>query len=199
MNIKMPGDKTESACETCQRFAEATWQYGPLRLKNGTIVDKVMQAFCDTCGESLLVAQQSVYKIKEAREREQKIRTSVNLTAPLKDLVYSLVFQKGAEPERGPELILKVFLTDLLRDPDRISDIVDELRSVDKRLLRGRKDQKVDVSFPSDMFSTLDTLAQKTGFRRSEVMRRALWASYKRPQLENDISKIVDSRRTSAV
>jgi hypothetical protein len=123
----------------------------------------------------------------------------VNLTAPLKDFTFSLVCLKGAEPERGPELILKVFLTDLLRDPSRISEVIKELRSVDKRLLQGRKDQKVDVSFPSDMYSTLDTLAQKTGLRRSEVMRRALWASYKRPQLESDIRKIVDSRRTSAV
>ncbi|MFA5507299.1 MAG: hypothetical protein WC423_17860 [Vulcanimicrobiota bacterium] len=54
MNIKLPGDKTEAACETCQRFAEATWQYGPFRLKDGTNVTEVMQAYCDTCGESLL-------------------------------------------------------------------------------------------------------------------------------------------------
>lgn len=199
MNIKLPGDRTEAACETCGRFTEATWQYGPFQLKDGTVVKDVMQAYCDTCGESLLVAQQSVYKIKEAREREQKVRTSVNLTAPLKDLAFSLVFQKGADPERGPELILKVFLTELVREPDRLSEAVKELKSVDKRLLRGRKDQKVDVSFPSDMFSTLDTLAQKTGLKRSEVMRRALWASRNRPQLESDIRKIVDSRRTSAV
>jgi hypothetical protein len=199
MNIKLPGDKTEAACETCQRFTEATWRYGTFRLKDETDVKDVMQAYCDTCGESLLVAQQSVYKIKEAREREQKVRTSVNLTAPLKDFTFSLVCLKGTDPERGPELILKVFLTDLLRDPGRISEVIKELRSVDKRLLQGRKDQKVDVSFPSDMYSTLDTLAQKTGLRRSEVMRRALWASYKRPQLESDIQKIVDSRRTSVV
>lgn len=199
MNIKLPGDKTEAACETCKRFAEATWQYGPFRMKDGTTAEDVMQAYCDTCGESLLIAQQSVYKIKEARESEQKVRTSVKLTAPLKDLTFSLVFQKGAEPERGPELILRVFLTDLIRHPDRISEAIKQLRSVDKRLLRGRKDQKVDVSFPSDMVSTLDTLAQKTGLKRSEVMRRALWASQKRPQLESDIRKMVDSRRTSAV
>ena len=158
-----------------------------------------MQAYCDTCGESLLLAQQSVYKIKEARESGQKIRTSVKLTAPLKDLTFSLVLQKGAEPERGPVLILRVFLTDLILHPDRISEAIKQLRSVDKRLLRGRKDQKVDVSFPSDMVSTLDNLAKKMGLRRSEVMRRALWASQKRPQLESDIRKMVDSRRTSAV
>lgn len=199
MNIKMPGEKTEAACETCQRFAEATWKYGPFRSSDGSVANDVMQAYCDTCGESLLVAQQSVYKIKEAKEHLHKVRTSVNLTAPLKDLAYSWVFQNGTDPERGPELILRAFLNELLAEPKKLSEAVKELLGVNKRLLQGKKDQKVDVSFPNDMIDTLDTLAQKSGLRRSEVMRRALWVSYQRPGLDKDLRKVADSKRKFAI
>jgi hypothetical protein len=72
-NIKIEGDKTRAACEVCQKFASATWRYGPLALKKkGLIVDGVMQAYCDVCGQSVLIAQQSAYKLREACEKTRQ-------------------------------------------------------------------------------------------------------------------------------
>lgn len=199
MNIKMPGDKTRAACDGCKAFKQATWNYGKLKTEDGSVAEGVMQAFCDSCGESLLIAQQSVYKITEAKSSKLgKVRTSLNLTAPLKDLTYSRVFPFGVEPERGPELLLRAFLAPLLDKPADLSEAIGALKSIDKRYLQGKKNQKVDISFPVDMVELLDTLASKTGLKRSEVMRRVLWATQRSSSIEQDVRKLISGRRNSA-
>jgi Arc/MetJ-type ribon-helix-helix transcriptional regulator len=193
MNIKVEGDKTRAACELCQKFASATWRYGPLVLKAGQTVDGVMQAYCDTCGSSLLIAHQSSYKLREAGEKSVK-RTSVNLTGPLKDLVASCAMEFGAEPERGPELLLRVFLRALLDEPESLPQVASQLKDVEPRLLRGNKNQKVDVSFTAEMFEAIDALARASKTNRSEVIRRALVLFQTTPKLTDDLKRVIKTR-----
>lgn len=192
MNIKMPGEKTRAACETCQKFTEATWSYGPFQTNDGIKAKDVMQAYCDICGESLLLAQQSVYKIREKRLENQR-RTSVNLTAPLKDLAFSYVSQIGADPAKGPELIIKAFLLVCQENPETA---LDAIRSIELKFLKGKKDQKVDVTFPSETMKQLDELSRKAGYKRSEFMRRAIWATQRLPGIGQDLKRLVATQRT---
>lgn len=70
MEIKIPGDRTRAACETCQKLTSATWRYGDLPMDSGEVAHDVMQAYCDMCGASLLVAQQSAHKIRQTRQEK---------------------------------------------------------------------------------------------------------------------------------
>ncbi len=119
------------------------------------------------------------------------MRTSVNLTRPLKDLVSTLALNLGAEPDRGPELLLKVFLTPLLLDQGQMDRVAIELTEVERRLLKGRKDQKADVSFSDEMLNILDGLAERIKCNRSEVMRRALVFSQQSKRHQKELEKLV--------
>jgi Arc/MetJ-type ribon-helix-helix transcriptional regulator len=100
----------------------------------------------------------------------------------------------GAEPERGPELLLRVFLRALLDEPESLPQVASQLKDVEPRLLRGNKNQKVDVSFTAEMFEALDALARASKTNRSEVIRRALVLFQRTPKLTDDLKRVINTR-----
>lgn len=66
--VRVAGDKTKVACEKYQSFTPGTWKEGTLVMDDGTLIEQVMQAYCDVCSEPCSIAHQSTWRIKEARE-----------------------------------------------------------------------------------------------------------------------------------
>ena len=65
-SIVIEGQLTEAPCETCERFTEARFSYGPIELEDGLVVENVMRAACETCGAVVSLAQQSSPLLRQA-------------------------------------------------------------------------------------------------------------------------------------
>jgi len=73
MHVVKPGDTTKVACESCQKLTYAVFNYGTFTLDDGTVVENVMQAACEVCGQVAAIAHQSAPVIKVARERRDAL------------------------------------------------------------------------------------------------------------------------------
>lgn len=53
----------KAACSTCKAICSVTYKYKPYETEHGDFIPDVLQGFCDSCGERLLLPPQSSYKI----------------------------------------------------------------------------------------------------------------------------------------
>jgi hypothetical protein len=191
MNIRVPGNKTKVACEKCQAFQPGTWNYGPFEMSDGSIIEQVMQAYCNVCGESCSMAHQSAWKLREAREEKEKIRTSFRISLPLFDLTAGRVSEIGGEAKRGPEIIARAVFRRLHREPKSIPTFASNLKKLKSPLLR-KPSKKMNLSLTSSYSKILEQLKEATSLNQSEVLRRALIACESDPRFIEDLKALVE-------
>lgn len=176
--IRVPGDKVRAVCPHCRRLVPSTWRYEDFRLDSGICVQDVLQAYCDTCGTSVLVAQQSAPLIKDAREADRR-RVSVRLPRPLLD--YARMVAPGPWPaEKGSPV--GMVLQAMLRNgdqPQRRKSLVRIIRGVEgDPVLKQPSDVAVYFRLESAHVSTMEHLRRATHLRSiSQVIKRMLVAA----------------------
>ena len=172
--IRLPGEKTEVVCENCEAVRSATWNYGEYHLDDGTKVDGVMLAKCDVCGEDAGLAQQSAYRIRQAREKARQ-RTSVSLSLSLQDLAAAKASVVGGNPRRAVELIVLALVATLRKGPKRRKELADALRKLKDPLLKRPYKVRVNLHLSNTVQSELDVITNELdGVNRSELVRRAI-------------------------
>lgn len=174
MKIRLPGEKTKVACESCQALQSATWNFGTFHLQDGRRVEQVMQASCDVCGQPAGMATQSAWRIKEARGSSEKRRTSVMVTLSLQDLAANKMLEIGGEPKRGPELITMAVLKSLKSDPSKLKAFAHKLRELESPLLQGPASVRMNLLLSPELQGTLRQVSKNSKLNQSEVVRRAL-------------------------
>lgn len=197
MKIRRPGDKTKIVCEVCQQIRPATWRYGKYELHDGAPVDEVMMAFCDTCDTPWGIATQSAWRIRQAKEQQQKQRTSAMVTLPLQDLAAMKLSAIGGDPKRGPELMTMAILRLLSAHPKRVAGFARELQKLDATLFDGPT-KKVNLYLTKDHVGVLDELAEATQLNKSEVIRRALVVTQTDPEIDAELMKAIGVRAQSS-
>lgn len=188
MNIKLPGDKTKVICEKCGAVRSATWNYDDYLLEEGTVVQDVMLARCDVCGEQAGLAQQSACRIRQAREKAP--RTCLTLSRPIMDLANVKVSEAGANIQRAVELITRAFLSSLLDDERRRDTILQKVRTLQHPLLDYSATKQVNVRFSRSVLESLENLVKRTRLRsRSELIRRIVVLSDEDEKIETELKK----------
>jgi hypothetical protein len=137
-SIIIEGTQMEAACESCRKFTLSTYAYGSFPTEDGQIVEDVMRATCNTCGEITALSHQSAHRLKAAREERQQKRTSLRLPMELYDFISLSLSRVGADLThvelyfrslllacRGKEEVigkkLKLTSSDVLSRPNRVT------------------------------------------------------------------------------
>ena len=61
------GDTSKAICEKCKKIVPTTFRYEEF-VFNGYRIPKILQGFCNICGEAVSLPHQSTFKIKEYRD-----------------------------------------------------------------------------------------------------------------------------------
>lgn len=191
MKIRVPGEKTKVACEQCKSIQPGTWNYGTLEMNDGTVVEQVMLAHCDVCGKSCAMAHQSSWKLREAREAKEKIRTSFRISLPLLDLTAGKISEIGGEAKRGPEIIARAVLRRLQREPDSIAAFASSIRELKSPLL-DKPSKKMNLSLASSSLKVLERLKEETSLNQSEILRRVLIVCDSDPRFAEDLKTLIE-------
>ncbi|HEY3999681.1 MAG TPA: hypothetical protein VGO93_12485, partial [Candidatus Xenobia bacterium] len=107
------GHREKAICPTCTPKIEAmvdiTYRYAPLSLDDGTEADNVLQGYCETCGNSVLVAAQSSYRTARAIEDRHAKRTRIRLSLELTDYIATQLGLAGLGHSESDEYFRALF------------------------------------------------------------------------------------------
>jgi Arc/MetJ-type ribon-helix-helix transcriptional regulator len=170
-SIVLEGDLTEAPCESCQRFTQAQFAYGPVELEDGLVVENVMRATCETCGSVVSLAQQSSYLLRQALYRHKRRRTTVRLPQELADFIALKLSLVGMRPSKV-DLFFRALLL-AARGQER--GLGQALSKIEDPVLSQRLGVTVNLSLRPIAQDVIDLLVQHSGLRNSsEVLRRLL-------------------------
>ena len=191
MKIRVPGEKTKVACEQCRSLQPGTWNYGTFDMSDGTAIEQVMLAYCDVCGAPCSMAHQSSWRLREAREEREKIRTSFRISLPLFDLTAGKISEIGGDAKRAPEIIARALLRRLCREPERIPTFASDIKELKSPLLE-RPSKKMNLRLAPGCSKILEQLKEATSLNQSEILRRALVISDSDPQFTEELKSLVE-------
>ena len=194
-HVFKPGDTVRGGCEKCRVLVSATYDYGRIKLDDGTLVENVMRANCDDCGETIAIAHQSAPAIKAARARRDqdkaRQRTTIRLPRPLADFAASQLLDRGANPERL-DLVLKTFISMALDQPSRRIALVSALRSVSDPVLDLRPEVTMHLDLSLPLWSILKELQSQAGLRNlSDFVRRMLVVMDEDAETDESMRRVV--------
>ncbi|MBT9587769.1 hypothetical protein IV102_30825 [bacterium] len=187
MKVYLEGEAIRAICETCNSRQEATFRYDSIKMEDGLVIDGVMQAFCNNCGSSLVIAPQSTPKIRQARTKVSK-KTSFRLPRILADIASCVVAKAGARyVDRAPEFLYKASLSSLLdEDPQQLEKLSQKLIAVkSNELLKLPGNHKVTVSLNPVLYEKAKLLQEATQCSQSELFRVILVAAGAEPGLDS--------------
>ena len=194
-HVLKPGDTTRGGCESCKAMVFGTYNYGQIKLTDGTVVENVMRALCDDCGEIIAVAHQSAPAIKAARAQRDltkaRSRTTVRVPRPLADFAASQLLDRGANPDRL-DLMLKTFVSMALDGPTRRTDLVNAICSASDPVLELRPEVTLHLDLSNSLRALLKELQAQSGLRNlSDFVRRMLVVMDADAQTDESMRKVV--------
>lgn len=194
-HVFKPGDTIRGGCEKCKALVAATYEYGRIKLDDGTVVENVMRALCNDCGEMVAVAHQSAPAIKAARAKRDtekaRLRTTVRVSRPLADFAASQLLDRGANPERL-DLMLKAFISMALDDAARRTALVNAIRSASDPVLNLKPEVTLHLDLNKQVWAVLKDLQAQSGLRSlSDFIRRMLVVMDEDSQTDESMRRVV--------
>lgn len=187
MKVYLEGEVIRALCESCEGRREATFRYESVRMDDGLVIDGVMQAFCNQCGSSLVIAPQSTPRIRQARTKVGQ-KTSFRLPRILADIASCVVAKAGARYiDRAPEFLYKASLSSLLDDDQQ------QLEKLSQKLIAVKSDEflklpgnhKITVSLNPALHEKAKQLQEVTQYTQSELFRAILVAAGNESELDS--------------
>ncbi|MHB2019971.1 MAG: ribbon-helix-helix protein, CopG family [Candidatus Xenobia bacterium] len=169
-SIVLPGQKTKASCDTCKAFRQATWGLHSHTLEDGTEVENVMQAQCDTCGSLIAIAGQAVHRIKGAIKDREKHRTSVRLPQELLDFMGARLNAAGADPTDFDMFLRALFVA----AHEAEKRLFEKLPRVEDLVLERPATALINITVSPQVADLLKRFRAATGQSTSEVLRRLL-------------------------
>lgn len=169
-SITCPGEKELAACETCQKFTQATWDYGSVTFEE-LVVEQIMRATCDTCGSIVGTAHQSSYLFKKALRQQRQHRTTIRLPQELRDYL-SLQLDRAGASVFQPEIFLRALLA-ACRGCEEI--VGKALQAIEDPVLLRPCSEVLTLTLRTPLKNTLTQLHEHSGIAGvSELLRRLL-------------------------
>lgn len=170
-SIILEGQLTEAPCETCQKFTIARFAYGTLTLEDGLVVENVMRATCEECGQVTSLAPQSGYLLRKARTQQKRRRTTIRLPQELADFIAFKLNLVGMRPSQV-DLFFRALL---LAARGQEKTLGPTLLQLQDPVLEQRLGVTVNLSLRPTAQEVLNRLKDASGLpNSSEVLRRLL-------------------------
>lgn len=141
----------------------ATWGYHPDEVA-GILVQDVMQAQCDTCGELLAVAGQSTHAVKRVLDDRRNHRTKLRLPRPLKDFIGLSLSQAGADATQH-ELFMRALFNVCLDEGAKVVAVL--VKNAADPVLERPADAGVNVSMSPQVLGLVADVQHTTGWNRA--------------------------------
>ena len=189
MKIFLPGETLSAICSNCGR-QESTFRYDSFPMQDGVVVENVLQAFCNQCGDSVLLPHQSTARIKQARSLNEQKTTSVRLPLVLCDIAASLVLEaKGTPGPKSPEQVLMAFISAWIRNPKKQKALAEQLRlAAGSPVMEQSAPQKVTLilnqATQKEFLAVLDACGLPS---MSDVLRSCLLVSLEEPMIKREL------------
>jgi len=167
--IFLPGKSVKASCERCGHFVNATYAYGAVEF-DGMIVEDVMRATCDTCGDIVGTAGQSAYLFRQASDNRSSKRTSVRVPRELMDFVATRLSIVGLKPDL--DLYLRAAIL-VCRGQE--SSVGNALVALENPVLHRPCSLSINVTFNPGLESVLEKLRKASAIQGvSELARRLI-------------------------
>ena len=185
-SIILPGKAIRASCEECGRFTEATFAYGPFEY-DGAIVDDVMRATCNVCGQVVSLAPQSSHRLRVAREEKAAKRTSIRVPMELMDFMGLRLSIAGAQTTH-----VELFIRALLVACDgKEAKIAKALVRLDDPVLQAPNRLTINVNLGPQLLAIVTTLMAESGLTSvSETLRRLIVLSDQKPWNESTTAEV---------
>lgn len=184
--IILPGKKLETACESCQGFCPATYNYGTITLRSGITVDKVMRATCDVCGSVLQIAHQSAHKIAEKKNRY--IKRNLRLSQSLKDFAELKLLEYTGESRGAVEILIRAALQAVVRSAQNRETILIRLRSLEDPILELPSDTPETILLTPELDAEAQNLSRSLkSSTRSATFRKLIVLSDAEPTIQSEL------------
>lgn len=171
-----PGKRVKAPCDRCDAVMQATYDYGPVPYK-GTVVEGVMRATCDVCGQVVATAQQSAPLFRAAvanKPRTQQV--SVRIPRVLADVARLELAQNQATDVERFDLLVKAFALSITGSSEkRWAQAAEKLRSVSDPVLSLPNDCQIPMYLNDRLRDLLGRLQHAAGLPSiAELVRRIL-------------------------
>jgi|GEM_PF-5260893 len=189
MKIFLPGETLSVICPDCGRH-EGTFSFAPFSMRDGVVVQDVLQCFCNRCGTSVAIAPQSAARIKQARVEETLKITSVRLPLVLWDVAASLVLRAGGQPgPNSPEQVLMAFLSAWIRQPRKRKTLVEQLRkAAELPVMEQSATQKITLTLNQAALKELAEITKASSFSGlSDVLRSCLMVATDESSVQKEL------------
>ena len=169
-SIVTEGTVERTPCEQCQKLVPATYSYGPVE-HEGLIVEDVMRAVCNQCGDIVATTPQSAHRFREAIQNRNAKRTTVRIPQELQDFICLNLSAAGADTSHT-ELYLKALL---LACHSREAELGPVIAAANSPVLQRPNKVTVNLTLGPQLLNTLTRLATESQIpNTSEILRRLL-------------------------
>lgn len=170
-SILLEGTIEQAPCETCKGFTAATYAYGPVELEPGFIVEDVMRATCNHCGNVVATAPQSSHRFRKEIDDRKNRRTTFRISQELRDFISLNLSAVGADPTHD-ELYFRALL---VACKNREEEIGKRLISLEDQVLACPNRVTANLSLSPHLEKILTKLQAACEVKStSELMRRLL-------------------------
>lgn len=170
-SIVLEGHHIQGPCQKCRAFVDATFSYGPVELEPGLIVEDVMRATCDKCGQVVATTPQSAHRFKAALDDKKQRRTTLRLPQELQDFICLNLSSVGADVTHA-ELYFRALLLACRQREEEVGKL---LRKVSDPVLDRPYRATVNLTLGHHLADVLDRLQQVSGIANiSEIFRKLL-------------------------
>ena len=170
-SILLEGTVEQAPCETCKAFTAATYAYGPVEIEPGFVVEDVMRATCNRCGNVVATAPQYSHRFRKEFDDRKNRRTTFRISQELSDFISLNLSAVGADTTHD-ELYFRALL---VACKNREEEIGKRLISLDDKILSCPNRVTVNLSLSPHLEQILTKLQTACEIKStSELMRRLL-------------------------
>lgn len=168
-SIILSGQKRKAYCERCVTFNQATYAYGPFKFDNGVVAEKIMRATCDSCGDILFMAHQSVPHQRSLRDSCDPSNDEI---ATRTSRFYELTTESRWRSYKSEPLFLRALLLACHGKEDKMGNL---LASVIDPVLEQPHTATLSLTFSSNLNRIITQMAESSGISNvSELLRRLI-------------------------
>ena len=177
MKIYKEFEKSKGFCEKCKTVVSATFKLGILEF-NGAKIPDVLQEYCDECGCSIGIPQQSSVKIKEFHAKQRAKELTMRVPSHLVDVLFLIgtKFRVSSEPNTVWRIISDYYF-EKMKEQKQTDIRVFFDRWLKDDLALGRAGSRLSFRFDNNTYGTMKKWARMLNANNSSIMRGIIVAA----------------------
>lgn len=191
------GDTSVGICRTCRARVATTFATRPVRMEEtGVTVPDVLVDICDRCGTTVSIPQQSVPRLKAAREqRDAKLQGRV--TRKLSDVLWLVADALGGQPRDVNGLLVRYYLVQIGNHALAARQIA---RLAHGALTNGRKTDRIEARVSSPILASALAAVKRAGVQSETELLQGIIGQAAADVLDNrSLKRRTELQRLAAV